>query len=47
MSSRPKRPAAALGMDESYDTVVVPHLDAAYRLVRWLMRDEHDAEDVV
>jgi RNA polymerase sigma-70 factor (ECF subfamily) len=47
MSSAPKRPAAALGMDESYDTVVVPHLDAAYRLVRWLMRDEHDVEDVV
>ena len=47
MSSGPKRPSAALGMDESYDTVVVPHLDAAYRLARWLMRDEHDAEDVV
>ena len=47
MNSGPKRPAAALGMDESYDTVVVPHLDAAYRLARWLMRDEHDAEDVV
>ena len=47
MSSAPERPAAVLGMDESYDTVVVPHLDAAYRLARWLMRDEHDAEDVV
>ncbi len=46
MSSGPQRPAA-LGMDESYDTVVLPHLDAAYRLARWLMRDEHDAEDVV
>ncbi len=47
MSSGPQRPAAALGMDESFDTVVVPHLDAAHRLARWLMRDEHDAEDVV
>ena len=47
MSSGPNRPATALGMDESFDTVVVPHLDAAYRLARWLMRDEHDAEDVV
>ena len=37
----------ALGMDESFDTVVVPHLDAGYRLARWLMRDEHDAEDAV
>ena len=25
----------------------MPHLDAAYRLARWLMRNEHDAEDVV
>jgi RNA polymerase sigma-70 factor, ECF subfamily len=31
----------------SFDTIVVPHLDAAFRLARWLMRDEHDAEDVV
>lgn len=23
------------------------HLDAAYNLARWLVRDEHDAEDVV
>ena len=34
-------------MGESFDTVVVPHLDAGYRLARWLMRDDHDAEDVV
>jgi RNA polymerase sigma-70 factor, ECF subfamily len=32
---------------ESFDQVVLPHLDAAYRLARWLMRNEHDAEDVV
>ena len=31
---------------ESFDEVVPPHLDAAYRLARWLMRNEHDAEDV-
>ena len=31
----------------SYDEVVLPHLDAAYRLARWIMRNEHDAEDVV
>ena len=37
----------ALGPGESFDTVVVPHLDAAHRLARWLVRDEHDAEDVV
>jgi RNA polymerase sigma-70 factor (ECF subfamily) len=27
--------------------VVLPHLNAAYNLARWLTRDEHDAEDVV
>jgi RNA polymerase sigma-70 factor, ECF subfamily len=32
---------------ESFEDVVLPHLDAAYRLARWLMRNEHDAEDVV
>jgi RNA polymerase sigma-70 factor (ECF subfamily) len=37
----------ALGIGESFDTIVVPHLDAGYRLARWLMRNEHDAEDVV
>ena len=47
MSNGLDRPAMALGMGESFDTVVVPHLDAGYRLAHWLMRDEHDAEDVV
>ena len=31
----------------SFDEVVLPHLDVAYRLARWLMRNEQDAEDVV
>jgi RNA polymerase sigma-70 factor (ECF subfamily) len=31
----------------SFDDVVLPHLGAARRLARWLMRNEHDAEDVV
>jgi RNA polymerase sigma-70 factor (ECF subfamily) len=30
-----------------FDEVVLPHLDAAYRLALWLVRNEHDAEDVV
>lgn len=41
------QPAAAPGIGESFDEVVLPHLDAAYRLARWLMRNEHDAEDAV
>jgi RNA polymerase sigma factor (sigma-70 family) len=32
---------------ESFDEVVVPHLDTAYRLACWLLRNEHDAEDAV
>src|SRR5262245_66323894 len=32
---------------KNFDEVVLPHLDAAYRLARWLTRNEHDAEDAV
>jgi RNA polymerase sigma-70 factor (ECF subfamily) len=31
----------------TFDDVVLPHLDAASRLARWLVRNEDDAEDVV
>ena len=31
----------------SFEQTVMPHLDAAYNLARWLTRNEHDAEDVV
>jgi len=41
------RPVTASEVGESFEAVVLPHLDAGYRLARWLMRDEHDAEDVV
>lgn len=30
-----------------FDAVVAPHLAAGYRLACWLLRNEHDAEDVV
>jgi RNA polymerase sigma-70 factor (ECF subfamily) len=33
--------------DDSFEAVVLPHLDAAYNLARWLMRDRAAAEDVV
>jgi RNA polymerase sigma-70 factor, ECF subfamily len=30
-----------------FEQTVLPHLDAAYHLARWLTRNDHDAEDVV
>jgi RNA polymerase sigma-70 factor (ECF subfamily) len=32
---------------ERFEETVLPHLNAAYNLARWLTRNEHDAEDVV
>lgn len=31
----------------SFEQTVMPHLDAAYNLARWLTRNDQDAEDVV
>jgi RNA polymerase sigma-70 factor, ECF subfamily len=47
MSDHLRRSASAPAGGETFDEVVLPHLDVAYRLARWLMRNEHDAEDVV
>jgi RNA polymerase sigma-70 factor (ECF subfamily) len=30
----------------TFEQEMLPHLDAAYRLARWLMRNEQDAQDV-
>jgi RNA polymerase sigma-70 factor (ECF subfamily) len=32
---------------ETFERVVVPLLDDAYTLARWILRDEHDAQDAV
>jgi len=37
-------PADALA---KFEAEILPHLDAAFNLARWLMRNEQDAEDVV
>jgi RNA polymerase sigma-70 factor, ECF subfamily len=35
------------GQAGTFEQVVLPHLDAAYNLARWLVRNSHDAEDIV
>lgn len=37
------------GTDQSvqFEQVVLPHLDAAYNLARWLAGNDHDAQDIV
>jgi RNA polymerase sigma-70 factor, ECF subfamily len=30
-----------------FELLVMPHLDAAYNLARWLLKNDHDAQDVV
>jgi RNA polymerase sigma-70 factor (ECF subfamily) len=43
--SADERPPA--GCPDEFDHIVLPHLGAAYRLARWLVRNDHDAEDIV
>jgi RNA polymerase sigma-70 factor (ECF subfamily) len=35
-----------LGDQSGFEQAVLPHLNAAYNLARWLTRNDHDAEDV-
>ncbi len=39
--------ASAPHVPPTFEQLMLPHLDAAYNLARWLLRDEHDAEDAV
>jgi RNA polymerase sigma-70 factor (ECF subfamily) len=43
--------AGGTGLQEveraQFERVMLPHLDAAYNVARWLVRDEHEAQDLV
>jgi len=39
--------ASVPGVAPTFEQLMLPHLDAAYNLARWLLRDPHDAEDAV
>src|SRR4051812_46606880 len=41
MDDPPPKPPSA------FEAVMLPHLDAAYNLARWLLRHDHDAQDAV
>jgi RNA polymerase sigma factor (sigma-70 family) len=53
----PKRRAGKTNIDEArsrpqsqlelFEEMILPHLDAAYNLARWLIRNDQDAQDVV
>ena len=47
MSNQHRQATIAPAISESFDDIVVPHLDAGYRLAHWLTGNAHDAEDVV
>ena len=45
-----KRPEEDRAKNEdltSFESLMLPHLDAAYNLAKWLLRNEQDAQDVV
>ena len=39
--------ASAPHVPSPFEHTMLPHLDAAHNLARWLLRDAHDAEDAV
>ena len=47
MNDAVPQPVATHARGASFDEVVLPHLDAAYRMARWLTRNDEDAKDVV
>jgi RNA polymerase sigma-70 factor, ECF subfamily len=46
-SSAIEHPVNEQDKQKQFEEQVMPHLDAAFNLARWMTRDEHDAQDIV
>src|SRR5262249_17329687 len=46
-TQREETPLQGAEERERFGQALLPHLDAAYNLARWLTRDDHDAADLV
>ena len=44
---REEQPLREADQQARLEQALLPHLDAAYNLARWLLRDDHDAKDAV
>jgi RNA polymerase sigma-70 factor (ECF subfamily) len=42
-----KEPSFSAGQHARFEQVMMPHLDSAFNLARWLTGNDHDAEEVV
>ena len=47
VKNREEQDDSAEGNVGSFEEALLPHLDAAHNLARWLLRNEQDAQDVV
>lgn len=47
LKKRPEQLATPGNEIMSFEAMMLPHMDAAYNLARWLLRNDNDAQDVV
>ena len=46
-ANKPRAREVRKGRDDLFERTVLPYLNSAYNLARWLTRNEQDAEDIV
>ena len=47
LAGKSRTPEGPPGNHELFEQTILPYLNSAYNLARWLTRNEHDAEDIV